>query len=201
MLDWNSIHDKVDPNICIPCIPELTQGYVLQPTPDPFDKLRKIGGGGGGRGSDSVAALEAKEYLQQHAAYAELLTIVDRVFSVSPIQEQYKQLKTFVTGGANVDSLMKAKKPSHIHVVVISNTPSKTLYGTGGGEYAVWDGRKLTLMGTMAEVDTALIGLCDISHMKVEQLKTLGKLVGLPAAYKLKKAELLVELGKKALVP
>jgi hypothetical protein len=190
MLEWSTLIDKVDPNVSIPCIPELTQGYVLQTTPDPFDRLKGIGHDGG-------TAVAAKEYLQQYAGYAELFTIVNRAFSVATLQEQYKVLKAFVTSGADVEALLESRNPD-VTTVLLSTGPIKQVYGSGSesgseGGYVVWvlGESKLCLVNSMTDVNKLLIQICKISEMKVDKLKQLGKLLGVPGAYKLKKAELI----------
>lgn len=202
-MDWSSICDKVDPNACIPCIPcipELTQGYVLQPTPDPFDRLKGIGNLKPVTVVDESSALEAKEYLQQHANYAELFTVINRAFSMSTIQEQHKILKAFIVAGAHIETLLQ-KDSLPLSIVVISNAPSKVVYGEargGEGGYGVWtlggEESCLKFVENMKAVDKLLVNICKIETMKMDQLKQVGKLVGLPGVYKLKKSELILAL-------
>jgi hypothetical protein len=182
-LDWGQFVDKVmDGNI--PMIPELTQGYVLPPVPDPFARLRGVGNTGG------VSASTAKDYLNQYINYVELLSIVNRSFAGAPIQEQYKTLKHFVEQGANVDDILKDTGIA----IVCCEPPSKAL--NGEKVIGLWDAKHMKIHDAENErdVDRFLIRGCKLAEMKVEQLKNLSKIVGLDRAYKLKKAELVAAL-------
>lgn len=198
-LDWGQFVDKVvDGHIAV--IPEFTQGYVLPSAPDPFARLRGVGVP---KCSD-VNTTEARDYLDQHTNYAELLTIVDRSFVGAPIHEQYKTLKHFIDQGANIDNLLIGSEIA----IISTDPPFKVLNGKEGENSrensrenssvkGVWDKSTKRLLDANSEsdVDRLLIRIFKIGELKVDQLKQLGKLVGLTGAYKLKKAELVAALG------
>ena len=133
----------------------------------------------------------ARDYLNEHYNYVELLTVVNKTFAGATVQEQYKILKTFLDTGSNVDELLTGTGIAIIH----SEPPSKTLHGIVIG---VWDAtnHKLHEAASERDVDRVLVRICKLEELKVEHLKALSKVVGIQGAYKLKKAELVAALHR-----